>query len=139
MINDIDLRVISANGTIFFPWKLNPSNPSAAATTGDNNVDNTEQVVVNDNPAGRYIVKVNMESTSRALIQNISLIITGNDRLIHDLTVSPQSATSLDRNITDGESEYLKIRNKLVIDDQYTVQDGGDTVSYTHLQLQTKA
>lgn len=127
LINDIDLRVISsANEKTFFPWKLNPSNPSAAATTGDNNVDNTEQVVVNDIPAGRYIVKVNMESTSRALIQNISLIITGNDRLIHDLTVSPQSATSLDRNITDGESEYLKIRNKLVIDDQYTVQDGGD-------------
>ena len=91
LINDIDLRVISANGTIFHPWKLNPNNPSAAATTGDNNVDNTEQVVVNNLTEGRYIVKVNMESTSRALMQNISLIITGNDRLIQDLTLSPKA------------------------------------------------
>ena len=126
LINDIDLRVISADGQIFFPWKLNPNNPSSAATTGDNNVDNTEQVVVNNLAEGRYTVKLNMESTSRSSKQNISLIITGNDRLIQDLTLSPQSATSLDRNIANGESEYLKIRNKLVIDDQYTVQDGGE-------------
>ena len=126
LINDIDLRVIDANQQTFYPWKLNPNNPTAAATTGDNKVDNTEQVVVNNLTEGRYIVKLYMESTSRFSKQDISLIITGNDRLIHDLTLSPQSATSLDRNIANGESEYLKIRNKLVIDDQYTVQDGGE-------------
>ncbi len=50
--NDLDLRVTSlTSGAVFTPWVLDPTNPSAAATTGDNARDNVEQVVV-PAPAG---------------------------------------------------------------------------------------
>jgi hypothetical protein len=59
LINDLDLRVISPNGTTTnFPWVLNPTNPAAAATKGDNFRDNVEQVVVPSPTAGTYLVQV---------------------------------------------------------------------------------
>ena len=44
LVNDLDIRI--TNGTItYYPWKLGGlSNPSAAATTGDNRVDNVEKI-----------------------------------------------------------------------------------------------
>ena len=45
LVNDLDLRVITPGGvTTNFPWILNPSSPTNAATTGDNSRDNVEQV-----------------------------------------------------------------------------------------------
>ncbi len=123
LVNDIDLRLISPEGKTLFPWRLNPNNPEAAATTGDNNVDNVEQIIVNDFAAGKYRLILNMESTSRDIKEYISLIITGNDRIINNLTLSE---TNLDRNISNGESESLKVRKSLIIDDEYTIEDGGE-------------
>ena len=43
LVNDLDLRV-SRGAETRFPWVLDPGNPAAAATTGDNFRDNVEQV-----------------------------------------------------------------------------------------------
>lgn len=54
LVNDLDLRIIdTANGTVYYPWKLNIDDPMAPATKGDNTVDNIEQVVVEDPVVGR--------------------------------------------------------------------------------------
>ena len=44
LVNDLDLRVTSESET-FFPWKLSLDDVSAAATKGDNSVDNVEHRV----------------------------------------------------------------------------------------------
>src|SRR5690606_15819024 len=58
LINDLDLRVVSGSNT-YFPWKLNPDDPSAAATQEDNTVDNLEQVWIENPIAGQqYTINV---------------------------------------------------------------------------------
>ncbi len=57
LVNDLDLRIIRG-GTTHYPWILDPSNPGAAATRGDNFRDNVEQVEVNAAGAGSYTVRV---------------------------------------------------------------------------------
>ncbi|MHC5122873.1 MAG: S8 family serine peptidase [Planctomycetota bacterium] len=63
LVNDLDLRIIHPNSiTIYEPFVLDPLNPTAAATTGDNNLDNVEQV----------------EIALTNGIQDFSLVTTGN-------------------------------------------------------------
>lgn len=47
LVNDFQLRVTSG-GSTFNPFVLNPANPSANATTGINDRDNVEQVLVSN-------------------------------------------------------------------------------------------
>lgn len=47
LIHDLDLRVISPDRrTTYYPYILNPTDPCAIAATGDNKVDNVEQVYI---------------------------------------------------------------------------------------------
>ena len=59
LINDLDLRVYSPSGVRYYPWTLDPSQPSVAAVrTQEDHVNNIEQVVV-DNPAnGTWTIEV---------------------------------------------------------------------------------
>jgi hypothetical protein len=77
LVNDLDIRV--SNGTtIFYPWILDPANPSAPAKTGDNIVDNVEQVYVpNAVPGKAYTITVSHKGTLLAGSQDYSLIVTG--------------------------------------------------------------
>jgi len=77
LVNDLDIRV-TKNATTFFPWKLNPANLSAAATTGDNTVDNFEKVHVN-NPSGTYTITISHKGTLKYGKQDVSIIVTGID------------------------------------------------------------
>jgi hypothetical protein len=63
LVNDVDLRVLRS-GVTNFPWRLNPAAPANAATTGDNDTDNGEQVVV-ANPVtnGVYLVRITHKGT----------------------------------------------------------------------------
>lgn len=84
LVNDLDLRVIAPNGTTNFPYVLNPNltnrSPSvraSAATTGDNNRDNVEQLRIASPASGTYTVKV----THKGALTNsqwVSILISGN-------------------------------------------------------------
>jgi hypothetical protein len=76
LVNDLDVRITQADAT-FYPWKLDPANPTAAAVQGDNVVDNVEKVQVND-ATGNYIVTVSHKGTLVNNLQDYSLIISGN-------------------------------------------------------------
>ena len=81
LINDLDLRVTRiSDGTDFLPWVLDVNNPSAAATTADNIVDNVEQVYIESPVAGDYQVTVNHKGSLSGGEQNFSLIIGGGDQ-----------------------------------------------------------
>ncbi len=59
LVNDLDLRVFDSSGTRYYPWTLDPANPSVPAVrTQEDHVNNIEQVVI-DNPApGAYRIEI---------------------------------------------------------------------------------
>lgn len=78
IVHDLDLRLIhDSTGTVYMPYILDPANPSAAATTGDNNRDNVEQVYFAAPLAGDYIVQVTHKGTLTDPSQDFGLIISG--------------------------------------------------------------
>ena len=88
LVNDLDVRVIDeANGSVYFPWKLDISNPNANATKGDNSVDNVEQIVI-DNPTanGLYRIEVTnknplVNQDGNAATQDFALVATGTKKI----------------------------------------------------------
>ncbi|KAA3612044.1 MAG: T9SS C-terminal target domain-containing protein, partial [Calditrichaeota bacterium] len=76
LVNDLDLR-ITGNSTTYNPWILDPTNPSNAATTGDNFRDNVEQVYIASPVAGTYTITVNHKGTLSSGSQAFSLIMSG--------------------------------------------------------------
>jgi len=77
LVNDLDIRV-TKNATIYFPWKLNPADPTGPAIrTGDNSVDNVEQVKIDAPTAGQYTITVKHKGTLVNGGQKFSLVITG--------------------------------------------------------------
>lgn len=95
LVNDLDLRV--SNGTTFFPWVLDPSNPSVAATTGDNFRDNVEQVLIPTPAPGLYTITVTHKGA--ALLpsnsQAFSMIVSGNDMTSNAAQYVSQSVPTL--------------------------------------------
>ena len=59
LVNDIDLELQAPDGSILYPFSLDPVAPSAAATnSGPNRVDPIEQTVVNNPAAGVWTIRV---------------------------------------------------------------------------------
>lgn len=78
LVNDLDLRVKrNSDNQLFYPYTLSLANPSAAAATGDNSIDNVEQVYIAAPPAGTYTVTVNYKGSLQSGLQNFSLIVSG--------------------------------------------------------------
>lgn len=77
LVNDLDLRATAPGGGTVFPWVLDPANPAAAATTGDNDRDNVEQILIATPAAGTYTFTVNHEGSITSGPQAYSLVFTG--------------------------------------------------------------
>jgi len=94
LVNDLDIRV-SDGSTIFKPWVLDPANPSVAATTGDNVLDNVEQVYVDGAIPGKsYTITVTHKGTLQSRQQAYSLIVTGIGGLSYCASAPTSSADS---------------------------------------------
>lgn len=91
LVNDLDLRIFAADGTEYFPWALDPENPSAAAQQRDNIVDNVEQVYIAAPEEGVYTVKVNHKGVLATGVQNFSIIITGAGQLVTPQIAYPEN------------------------------------------------
>ena len=78
LVNDLDLRVIGPTGQIYMPYVLVPSTPDVAATTGDNSIDNVEQVYISTpSTSGVCRIIVNLHSTlSSGTSQPYSIIFS---------------------------------------------------------------
>ncbi|MEJ8801289.1 S8 family serine peptidase [Pontibacter sp. H249] len=77
LINDLDVRVTKGN-TVYQPWILDPLNPASPATTGDNKLDNVEQVkIMNAVPGESYTITVSHKKTLTKGPQAYSLIASG--------------------------------------------------------------
>ena len=74
--NDLDLR-ISQDTIQWFPYILDPLNPSAAAAKGDNFRDNVEKIMISPVTAGKYTIRVSHKAGLISGYQPFSMIISG--------------------------------------------------------------
>lgn len=94
LVNDLDLRILRNTDT-FSPWKLNPDSPSAAATKGDNIVDNVEQIEITDAAPGQvYTVRISHKGTLTKGPQNYSIIASGVGGVAYCASSSTSTADS---------------------------------------------
>ena len=77
LVNDLDIRANNGS-TTYYPWVLNPENPSAAATKGDNFRDNVEQIYIADAVPGKtYSFTISHKGILQRGSQAYSVIFTG--------------------------------------------------------------
>src|SRR5699024_1134029 len=76
LVNDLDLRLFEIGGDTYFPYVLNPEEPKASATTGDNFRDNIEKIEIS-NPIGEYNLSISHKGSLEDGEQNLSLILSG--------------------------------------------------------------
>lgn len=93
LVNNLDLRVDQPGGTTAFPWVLDPANPANPATTGDNNRDNVEQVLLLNPASGTYTVRVVAPSTVEDGPQRFTLWFSGNDAVDFDKNIAARIFT----------------------------------------------
>tara|TARA_B100000809_G_scaffold266814_1_gene331868 strand:+ start:4431 stop:6896 length:2466 start_codon:yes stop_codon:yes gene_type:complete len=103
LVNDLDLRVSQDGGATFMPWKLDVANFSAAATTGDNLVDNIEKIEI-EGASGEYIIQVSHKGNVLINdVQAFSLVVTGISN--NEFTVSSHQGI-LEACIADGSADF---------------------------------
>jgi len=59
LVNDLDLKIIAPDGSIFLPWILDKNNPSALAVRGMDRLNNIEQITIDNPKNGTYQIQVN--------------------------------------------------------------------------------
>jgi len=77
LVNDLELRLVSPSSSVYYPFVLDPENPSAIATTGPNNVDVIEQVRVAEPDEGKWTVLVFSNGELLGESQSFSLTVSG--------------------------------------------------------------
>ena len=81
------------NNTVYYPYRLDPDNPSeAAATDGKNFVDNVEMVFLENPEPGNYTIYVTHDGSLENDEQAFSIIISGVD----EYTLPPDCSTELE-------------------------------------------
>ena len=92
LVNDLDLRVLGPGSSpTYQPYTLSLAAPSANATTGDNVVDNVEQVyVASPGTPGLYTAQVTHKGTLTDGQQQYALLLSGQSP--DPLTITPNEA-----------------------------------------------
>lgn len=115
LVNDLDLLVTDPTGSRFYPWTLDPANPSAAATrTGEDHVNNLEQVVVDVPAAGNWTVAVRGTSVASGR-QNFSLVTpNGFTRQPVDLILALDTSDSMNSPASSGGLAKIEVLRRSV-------------------------
>ncbi len=135
-VNDLDLYITDGNNNTYYPYKLDPLDPTAPATNDSkNSVDNVELISIMQPAAGTYTIHVEYDDVLTNDEQAFSLIISG----IDEFTVAPECAAGL---VTpeDGEenvliSQYISWTPATFASsyDVYFGTDGGGTSTPTNI------
>ncbi len=153
LVNDLDLKIIDlATNTEILAWKLDPDNPSAAATKGDNLVDNVEQVVV-ESPTAEGMYKI-VVSHKGSLVDNdgnalsaspFGLVVSGVrdtmgtediDSALLDVSIYPNPTASILNYTTSNEEKIISVsifngEGKMVV---YQNKDLNGKIDVSHLE-----
>ncbi|MBD3222003.1 S8 family serine peptidase [bacterium] len=99
LVHDLDLRVIrEGDGTVSWPWRLDPASPATPAVTGENDRDNVETVEVTGAAEGSYLVEIDHDGTLTGP-QIFSLVQTGG---------RPLSVTAVESDLPRGPVRRLE-------------------------------
>lgn len=80
LVNDLDLRIYNEAGdVVYLPWILDPLSPVSSAVKGDNFRDNVEKILIENPPAGRYLLKITHKGVLVNEKQDFSLILQTRD------------------------------------------------------------
>ncbi|MCK5068587.1 MAG: S8 family serine peptidase [Bacteroidales bacterium] len=78
LVNDLDIRLTrQVDEQIFRPYVLDPANPSATAQTGDNNLDNVEQIYLDQPMVGFYTLQISHKTSLSNTMQPYAILVTG--------------------------------------------------------------
>lgn len=76
LVNDLDSKLTSSSSA-YSPWTLDPSDFSAAASSGDNSIDNVEKIEISEPTYGEYTITISHKGSLTNGLQNFSLIVSG--------------------------------------------------------------
>ena len=107
LVHDLDLRVIDPNGQVHFPYKLNKYDPTQAAFTGDNIVDNVEQVFIDLTTPGTYTVRVKHKGILQS-DQPFGLIVSYGTSIPEIVHVTPDGNDATGDGSTDNPFESIQ-------------------------------
>lgn len=92
LVNDLDLNIYDPGSTAYYPYKLDPENPSDAATTDSKNyVDNIESILIESPEAGNYTIQISHDGALQGGEQAFSIIISG----IEEYTIVPECSVGM--------------------------------------------
>ncbi len=118
LVNDLDLRITRlSDDEVFYPWKLDPDNPSAPATQGDNVVDNVEKIEIFFPEPGQYLVQVShkdsivdpINATNKR--QPFSLVISGIAERAIDLAIDNAYIMDAGCNFSEATPAHIVLAN----------------------------
>jgi len=110
LVNDLDIRIVK-DGTTYYPWKLDKSNPENAATNASkNDLDNVEQVYLDSPVSGTYTIIVDHAGTL-STDQNFSLIFDDVTAGSPDLTVKSISVSKTNLEIGESYTVFATVKN----------------------------
>lgn len=78
LVNDLDMRIIDENGTVYYPWSLNPAQGTgaAAARDRDNFRDNVEQILIENPSPQKYTLQISHKGNLVNAQQDFSLVFS---------------------------------------------------------------
>ncbi|MFC6267057.1 S8 family serine peptidase [Frigoriflavimonas asaccharolytica] len=123
LVNDLDIKVTSATGTVYYPWKLQglAGTLQSATNNSTNNVDNFERVDI-PNTAGTYTITVSHKGTLTNGSQNFTLLANG-----RNITTLGTSEANIDENqlqiYPNPSSDVIFIKNTNNAEAQLKVLD----------------
>lgn len=78
LVNDLDLTITDTNNKTYQAWVMNPANPDQDAGTGNNRLDNIEQVYIpNTVPGKEYTITIKHKGTLKNNVQQYALLGSG--------------------------------------------------------------
>ncbi|APD05976.1 tripeptidyl-peptidase II [Flavobacteriaceae bacterium UJ101] len=110
LVHDLDIRVFDIQNKQYLPWKLDVEKPNAAASKGDNTIDNVEQVVVENTKKNKiYRIQISHKGSFLYGGQNFSLVVSGlKAKKKQDLTIEVLESKQ-DRKSYDVPGVYLTL------------------------------
>lgn len=109
LVDDLDMK-ITLNGVDFLPYKLDPTNPAANATTGNNIVDNIEQIYIANPQSGMLTLTFTHKGTLPTDGVPYGLAVSGISTT-KDLTVLKVSTTATEDQIGKNTPVITTIKN----------------------------
>lgn len=135
IVNDLDLKIIDTEtNQIYYPWRLDISNPLAPAKRdGENKVDNIEQVLIDNPVAGRkYKIEISHKGTLSSGKQDHAIIATGinldtiiepepnKNIMIHPNPVQDILNIRLPKEVTGNSLSVYDLSGKKVFEQNFT-------------------